>query len=80
MISRTSVDTRQNTFYALYKKCSVPIITEMIHLSVILGSSFKQCWSEACQNIVSDEEVVCDVDFCMTKGMYLVGFVLQGFV
>ena len=69
MINRASVDTRQNTFYALYKKCSVPLITEMIHLCVILGSSFKQYWSEACQNLVSDEEVVSDVDFCMKKGM-----------
>ena len=77
VFNRATVDNRQNTFYTLYKKCSVPIITEMIHLCVILGSS-KHNWSEACQNLVSDAEVVSDVDICMKKGMYQKGMVLRG--
>ena len=64
--STNSSDPRYNN----YSKCFVPIITELIHLCAILGSSFKQCWLEACQSLVSDEELVSDVDCCMKKGMY----------
>ena len=63
---RNSSDPRRNS----YLKCFVPIITEMIHLCATLGSNSKQCWLEACQNLVSDEEFVSDIDFCMKKGTF----------
>ena len=73
-ITRASMNLHKSTNssdprYSTYSKCFVPIITELIHLCAILGSSFKQCWLEACQSLVSDEELVSDVDCCMKKGI-----------
>ena len=73
-ITRASMNLHKSTNssdprYSTNSKCFVPIITELIHLCAILGSSFKQCWLEACQSLVSDEELVSDVDCCMKKGM-----------
>merc|ERR1719414_164353 len=56
----------------------------MIHLCATLGSNSKQSWLEACQNLVSDEEFVSDIDFCMKKDCHseeigkLLNFLAEG--
>ena len=60
----TSIDPR----YTLHSKCFIPIITELIQFSVILGSYHQQGWTQASQSLVSDDSIVGDIDFCMKKG------------
>ena len=60
--------------YTPSSRCFVPIITEVVQLCVVLETSQKLGWTEACQNFVTDDILVGDIDFCMKKGLYTCSF------
>ena len=57
--------------YTLHAKCFIPMISELIHLCVILAAKTQQTvWTMACQNLIADDGVVGDIDACMKKGCH----------
>ena len=59
-----SIDPR----YTPSSRCFVSIITEVVELCVVLAKSQKLGWIEACQNFVTEDVLVGDIDYCMKKG------------
>ena len=65
---------QSNTYdprHILHAKCFIPMISELLHLCVILATRTQQyAWTTACHNVIADDTVVGDIDACMKKGIY----------